>query len=257
MQVIYGVKPVMEALRSDSSKIKKIVVASGRRGENVRNILKLAEQNKIETEFEEKKYLEKLAGGNFHQGIVCLCDEYSYASADKVINNCCETLKNSLILILDGITDPQNLGSLIRTAHCCGVNGVIVPENRAASVTPAVMKVSAGAAHHIPIVKVVNISNTIDYLKEKGFWIYGADAKLGQDVHSFDYGGHIALVMGSEEKGIRPLVRRKCDFFVSIPIWGEIDSLNVSVAAGIILYEITRKRFGHANIFMGSTHKKG
>ena len=243
MQVIYGVKPVMEALRSDCGKIKKIVVASGRSGKNVRDILKLAEQNEIEIEFKEKKYLERLALGSLHQGIVCLSEEYSYTSVDKIINNCCESLRGSLILVLDGITDPQNFGSLIRTAHCCGVNGIVIPENRAASVTPTVMKVSAGAAHHIPITKVVNIANTIDWLKEKGFWIYGADAKLGRDVHSFDYDGHIALVMGSEEKGIRPLVRRKCDFFVSVPILGKVDSLNVSVAAGIILYEMVHKRF--------------
>ncbi len=242
MQVIYGVKPVMEALRSDSGKIKKIVVASGRSGKNIRNILRLAEQNEIEIEFQEKKHLERLAPGSFHQGIVCLSEEYSYASVDEIVNNRCESLKGSLILVLDGITDPQNFGSLIRTAHCCGVNGIVIPEHRAVSVTPTVMKVSAGAAHHIPVTRVVNISSTIDWLKENGFWIYGADAKLGRDIHSFDYDGHIALVMGSEEKGIRPLVRRKCDFFVSVPILGKVDSLNVSVAAGIILYEMAYKK---------------
>lgn len=245
MQIIYGVNPVLEALKSDGGGIKKIVVASGRSGENVREILKLAGQKGIDVEFEEREYLKRLTGGKSHQGIVCLCKEYSYSGIDEIIENRCGSFKDSLILILDGITDPQNLGSLIRTAHCCGANGVIIPEDRAASVTPAVMKASAGAAQHIPIAKVVNISKTIDYLKEKGFWIYGADADAGQgqDVYSFDYDGHIGLVMGSEGKGIRPLVRKKSDFFVSVPIMGKIDSLNVSVAAGVILYEMVRKRF--------------
>jgi len=243
MQVIYGVKPVMETLKSDVGRIKKVVVSSGRSMENIRNILKLAEQKGIDVEFREKEYLEKLVNGKYHQGIACLCEEYSYTGLDEVVENCCKSLKNSLILVLDGITDPQNLGSLIRTAHCCGANGIVIPENRAASVTPTVIKISAGAAQYIPIVKAVNISNTVDYLKEKGFWIYGADARAGQSVYSFDYDGHVGLVMGSEGKGMRPLTMKKCDFFVSVPILGKVDSLNVSVAAGIILYEITRKRF--------------
>ena len=242
MQVIYGVNPVVEALKNDSGGIKKIIVASGRKGGDIGKILRLAEQKGIDIEFKEREYLKRLAGDKSHQGIVCLCKEYSYTSVDEIIRNCCESFKDSLILILDSITDPQNLGSLIRTAHCYGVNGVIIPENRAASITPAVMKVSAGAVQYIPIARVVNISNTIDYLKTKDFWIYGADASLGQDVYSFDYDGHIGLVMGSEGKGIRPLVRKKCDFFVSIPLMGKVDSLNVSVAGGVILYEMSRKR---------------
>ncbi len=148
--------------------------------------------------------------------------------------------KNVLILILDGITDPQNLGSLIRTALCFGVAGLVIPENRAASVTPSVIKASAGAALHLPIIKVVNISRTIDQLKEVGFWIYGADADCGEGIRSPDYSNHAGLVLGSEGKGIRPLVRKKCDVLISIPMTGSIDSLNVSVAGGIILYEVTR-----------------
>ncbi len=243
MQVIYGVNSVMEAIKCDNGGIKKIVVTSGRRGKNIRKILELAEQMGIDVKFKERGYLNRLAGVESHQGIISLCNEYSYSSVDEVIDNRYESFRDSLILILDGITDPQNLGSLIRTTHCCGANGIIIPENRAASITPAVMKVSAGAVHYLPIARVINISDTIDYLKEKGFWIYGADASLGQDIYSFDYDGHIGLVMGGEGKGIRPLVRKGCDFFVSIPIVGKVDSLNVSVAAGVILYEVTRKRF--------------
>jgi 23S rRNA (guanosine2251-2'-O)-methyltransferase len=151
-------------------------------------------------------------------------------------------MKYGLVLILDGIEDPQNLGSIIRTAYCLGVNGIIIPENRSASVTPAVIKVSAGAAQHIPIARVVNISRAIDYLKEKGFWIYGADVSSDQNFSSRDYREQVGLVIGSEGRGIRSLVKKKCDFLVSITMSGQIDSLNVSVATGIILYEIWRNR---------------
>jgi 23S rRNA (guanosine2251-2'-O)-methyltransferase len=169
-----------------------------------------------------------------------LCETFDYSSVDDIIANRRDDFKKNLILILDSITDPQNLGSLIRTAHCCGANGVIIPENRSASVTASVMKASAGAAHHIPVAVVVNLSNTLLYLKEKGFWIYGTDPVSGKYVSTLDYEGHIGLVMGSEGKGMRPLIKKKCDFLLSIPIMGKIDSLNVSVAAGIILYEILR-----------------
>ncbi len=148
----------------------------------------------------------------------------------------------SLVILLDSITDPQNLGSIIRTAHCCGANGVIIPENRSASVTASVAKASAGAVYCLPTAMVVNMVRTIEYLKEKGFWIYGAAAESEVSIHAPDYEGDIGLVLGSEGKGIRPLIRRKCDFLISIPMRGQVASLNVSVAAGIIIHEIFRKR---------------
>ena len=249
MQIIHGVNPVMEALKSNSSGIKKIVVANGKsRANNIRKILELADQKRVDVEFREIGYIERLAGGKTHQGIVSLCKEYPYSSIEEIIDNRHKLFKESLILILDGITDPQNLGSLIRTAHCYGANGVIIPSDRAVSITSTVIKASAGAVYHIPIAMVVNIARTIDCLKEKRFWIYGADARQGQDIYSVDYDGNIGLVMGSEGRGIRPLVRKRCDFFVSIPILGKVDSLNVSVAAGVILHEITRKKLRYADL---------
>jgi len=248
MQIVHGVNPVMEALKSNSSGIKKIVVASGKsRANKIRKILELADQKRVDVEFREIGYIERLAGGKAHQGIVSLCKEYTYSSVEEIIDNRHKLFKESLILVLDGITDPQNLGSLIRTAHCYGANGVIIPANRAVSITSTVLKASAGAVYHIPVVRVVNVAKTIDYLKEKGFWIYGADAGHGQDIYSVDCDGNIGLVMGSEGRGIRPLVRGKCDFFVSIPILGRVDSLNVSVAAGVMLHEITRKKLRYAD----------
>lgn len=243
MQVIYGIHPSIEALRSGRNEIEKIVLAKGRGGDEVKKILDLAAGERIPVEFNAREYLDKLTDGGPHQGVVCLCKEYSYYRVDDILDRC-EDLNNCLVLILDCIVDPQNLGSLIRTGYCFGVSGIIIPEKRSASVTPSVIKVSAGATHHVPIARVVNIARAMDYLKERGFWIYGADVSCENDLRSFDYKGPVCLVMGSEKKGIRPLVRKKCDFLVSIPMMGRIDSLNVSVAGGIILHEINRGKFG-------------
>jgi 23S rRNA (guanosine2251-2'-O)-methyltransferase len=240
VQLIFGINPLLEALKSQNGGIKKIVIAQGRGGEAVQKILNLATQRGIPIEFRERGYLDRQAPQKVHQGVLGLCETFDYSSVDDIIANRRDDFKKNLILILDSITDPQNLGSLIRTAHCCGANGVIIPENRSASVTASVMKASAGAAHHIPVAVVVNLSDTLLYLKEKGFWIYGTDPVSGKYVSTLDYEGHIGLVMGSEGKGMRPLIKKKCDFLLSIPIMGKIDSLNVSVAAGIILYEILR-----------------
>jgi 23S rRNA (guanosine2251-2'-O)-methyltransferase len=240
VQVIFGINPLLEDLKSRAGRVSKIIVAQGRGGETVENILSLAKQKGIHIEFRERSYLDRKAGQGSHQGIVGFCEPFAYASVDDIIANRHPDFKYNLILILDGIMDPQNLGTLIRTAHCCGANGVIIPENRSASVTGTVIKVSAGAANHTPIARVVNLSNAIDYLKEQGFWIYGTDPATGKDFGSFDYDGQIGLVMGSEGTGMRPLIRKKCDFRLTIPTKGKIDSLNVSVAAGIILYEILR-----------------
>ncbi|MDD5722134.1 MAG: 23S rRNA (guanosine(2251)-2'-O)-methyltransferase RlmB [Syntrophales bacterium] len=237
MQVIYGVHPVEEALK-DGGKIEKVFLTrEGGRGSS-REIAELASRRKISVVFTDREHLNTIAGTRHHQGVICICEEYQYFDINAILGSCTSS-KNTLVLILDGITDPQNLGSLIRTALCFGVAGLVIPENRAASVTPSVIKASAGAALHLPIARVVNISKTIDLLKEEGFWIYGADAGCGEVLSSPDYSNHAGIVLGSEGKGIRPLVRKKCDVLISIPITDSIDSLNVSVAGGIILYEIT------------------
>jgi len=241
MPLIFGINPLLEDLKSQIGRVNRIIVAQGRGGEALQKVLNLAKQKGIQIEFREKSYLDRKAGQGFHQGVVGFCEPFVYASLDHVIANRHPDFKYNLILILDCITDPQNLGTLIRTAHCCGANGVIIPENRSASVTGTVIKASAGAANYTPVATVVNLSNTIDHLKEQGFWIYGTDPASGRNFDSFDYSGHIGLVMGSEGKGMRLLIRKKCDFLLSIPTRGKIDSLNVSVAAGIILCGIARK----------------
>jgi len=240
MQAIYGVHPVAEALRN-GGKIEQIVLLKGGNQGNIREIMEIATRRGIPVVYRDRGALNATAGTSHHQGVICIYEGYHYASIDNVLSNC-TSRESALILILDRITDPQNLGSLIRTALCFGVDGLVIPENSAASVTPSVIKASAGAALHLPIARVVNISRIIDSLKEEGFWIYGADAGCGENLYSLDYSSHAGLVLGSEGKGIRPLVRKKCDFLISIPMTNTIDSLNVSVAGGIILYEMALKR---------------
>jgi len=241
MEAIYGINPLLEIVLSHPARLEKIIVARGRGGEAVRKILDLAAKHGVPVEFGGRERVEALAPRRVHQGVVGLCREQAYATVDDIIANRHRTSKYNLIVLLDGITDPRNLGSIVRTAHCCGANGIIIPENRAATVTASAAKTSAGAVAHTPTAMVVNLVPTIEYLKEEGFWIYGADAAAKTDIHAPDYEGHIALVMGSEGRGIRPLIRKKCDFLISIPMRGQVASLNVSVATGVILYEILRK----------------
>jgi 23S rRNA (guanosine2251-2'-O)-methyltransferase len=241
VQVIYGINPLREVFFSHPEMLEKVVVADRRGGNEVRKILKLAAEHGIPVEFGGRERVENLAPRQVHQGVAGICREHAYASVDEVIAHRHEKSKYDLVVLLDSVTDPQNLGSIIRTAHCCGANGVIIPGNRAASVTASVAKASAGAVQYLPTAMVVNLVRTIEYLKERGFWIYGADAVARMDIQTPDYEGNIALVMGSEGRGIRPLIRKKCDFLISIPMRGQVASLNVSVAAGVILFEILRK----------------
>ncbi|MCX5833706.1 MAG: 23S rRNA (guanosine(2251)-2'-O)-methyltransferase RlmB [Deltaproteobacteria bacterium] len=242
MQVIYGINPIMEMLRGRAKSVKQIVVAGTRGGGNIQDLLRLAALSGIPVEYRDRAYLEKLAGTRDHQGVICLCKDFEYTGLDAVISNLREPFLDGLIVLLDGITDPQNLGSLLRTAQCFGANGVVIPQDRAAPVTPSVIKASAGAALHLPVARVVNLANTLDRLKKEGYWIYAAEAHSGDAIDTVDFERPIGLVMGSEGEGIRSLVRKKCDFFVSIPLEGTFDSLNVSVAAGILLHHIARKR---------------
>lgn len=241
MQLTYGINPLVEGLLFHPSVFEKILIARGRSGAGLQKILSLAEKNSIPVEFVEREKMDKLAQNGVHQGALGFCRERDYSTVEEVIANRHEKNKNDLVVILDGVTDPRNLGSIIRTVYCLGANGIIIPENRAASITALASKASAGASELLPVAKVVNIVRTIEYLKKKDFWIYGADADEGFAVNSFNYEGNVAVVAGSEGRGIRPLVRRNCDFLISIPMRGRVASLNVSVATGVILFEILDK----------------
>jgi len=242
MEVIYGINSIKALLRQQEGRWRKIIVASGRGGSSVKEIIEIARQKIIPVEFHQRKYLDELAGTPDHQGVVGLCNSFVYADLDVLIKNRNKSFYFDLILVLDSIMDPQNLGAIIRTAHCLGANGVVIPEDRAAPVTAAVNKASAGSVQQIPVAKVINLSQTLDYLKDKGFWVFGAEAHAGSTLQEMDFNCPVVLVLGGEAKGIRPLVKKKCDFLLTIPMAGNFDSLNVAVAAGIIQYEILCQR---------------
>ena len=242
MEKIYGVNPVKIILRQKETGLTKIYVSSGRGGSAAQEIIDLARQKNIPVEVRPRQYLDELTANQNHQGVVGLSRTYSYSDLDTLIANRNKLSKFSLVLILDSVVDPQNLGSIIRSAYCLGANGVIIPSDRAASITATAVKASAGSVLQMPVARETNLSQTIKYLKEKGFWVFGAEARGGQGLREADFNCHVALLLGGEEKGIRPLLKKQCDFLLSVPMARNFDSLNVAVAAGIIQYEIFCRR---------------
>lgn len=219
MDAIYGINPIKEALRSTRAGLAKILIAKGKRGREIEAILALAGTCGIGVEFVDQSVIDSRTKTKANQGIAALCSPYRYARLEELLAPPSGPFQNRLLLILDCIADPQNLGSLIRTAHCFGAGGLIIPKDRAAQVTPAVVKASAGAVYLTPVAMVTNLGHTIGYLKEGGFWIYGADAETGQDMSSLDMRGDIALIVGSEGGGLRKLTKQNCDFLISIPMY--------------------------------------
>ena len=190
--------------------------------------------------FVSRPELDRMAGNNAHQGVVAVTSAKQYNDLDDVV--AAKRGQFSLLVVLDGVEDPHNLGAILRTADAAGADGVVIPERRAAGVTPTVTKASAGASEHLPIAKVTNIGRTLEELKSKKLWIVGLDERAPQNYDSLDYKMDCAIVLGAEGKGVHELVRKKCDFLISIPMLGKVPSLNVSVAAGVVLYEIVRQR---------------
>ena len=239
-QVIYGVNPLIESLKSKERDIDTLFLLREKKGELVQQLLRLAAKKRIPVIYKTREEMDILSGNGVHQGVAGIRKAFSYTSIEEIVLWPPEKKNKRLIVLLDGITDPQNMGAMIRTGHCFGVDGFIIPENRSASLTATVLKASAGALLHMPVAMVVNLARAIDFLKEQKFWIYGADMGGTSSFHSFDCADHVALVMGGEGKGLRPLIRKKCDFLISIAMRSQFDSLNVSVAAGIIIHDIVK-----------------
>ena len=237
---IEGKNPVLEALRAKRP-IEKIFVTEGSRDRKIEEILKVAAEREIIVEKVEKGYIENKAKTSVHQGIIATATPFRYRSIEEIINKARSKGESPFVLILDHIKDPHNFGAIIRTAEACGVHGIIIPKVRAVGITPGVVKASAGAVEHIPIARVTNIANTVDKLKEEGLWIAGASME-GELYTDHDFKGAIGIVVGSEGEGISRLVKEKCDFLLSIPMKGRINSLNVSVATSVLLYEAVRQR---------------
>lgn len=238
--IIAGRNPVMEAIRSGRS-IESILVAKGERSGSVVAIIAKAKQKNIPVKDVDSKKLDFLAKGVNHQGIVAQCAVKEYSTLEDIFALAEERGESPFIIVLDKIEDPHNLGAIIRTAECAGAHGVIIPERRSAGLSYTVEKTSAGALEYMPVVRVKNISAVLQKLKDKGIWVYGADMD-GEHYKKVNFDGAVALVTGNEGKGISPLVAKDCDVIVSLPMKGKINSLNASVAAGILMYEIADKR---------------
>jgi 23S rRNA (guanosine2251-2'-O)-methyltransferase len=236
---IYGINPVYEALRSARCRVQEVWVAEGRSLKGLEGIISRAQGEKIAIKKVGRSDLDSLTRSAPHQGVVGRVDQFAYAALDEVLRR---SEGAPLLLILDGIEDPRNLGALVRTADACGVWGVIIPKDRSAGITPAVAKSSAGAVFHVPVVRVTNIASTIREIKEKNIWVAGAAPEAQTDLYHYDLTIPLAVVIGGEGHGVRPLVRRECDLLISIPMKGEVNSLNASVAGSLILYEVLRQR---------------
>ena len=241
--IIYGKNPVSELLLNPSSEIEEIFFYGDDRRNNTSEILSAAKGLGVKVSNLSKEDLSKLCQSTSHQGIAARVKDFKYHDLPDIIANAKEKGDQLFVVILDHIEDPQNLGAIIRTVDVLGAHGVVIPKDRAASVTPAVIKASAGAVNYVPVSRVVNLSVVIRDLKKQGVWIVGADSSSSISVWQEDFSNlDIALVIGNEGKGLSHKIKNKCDFLVSIPQSGKVSSLNASVATGIMIYEIMRQR---------------
>ncbi len=238
---IYGRNPVLEALESGRS-IDKIFIQDGINAPVIGRIRNLAKSRGVTYSFTDKRRLDRMTGGENHQGVVAVGAAHAYSSVEDILDRAKENGEEPFIVICEGLTDPHNLGAVIRTADAAGCHGVIIPKNRSVQLSSTVAKVAAGAIEHIPVAKVVNIAQTVEKLKKEGLWIVGTDLSATMTHYECDMAGAIGVVIGSEGEGISRIVRESCDFLVKIPIKGGAESLNASVAAGVVLYEALRQR---------------
>ena len=241
VKIIAGRNPVIEALKAGTI-IEKIVILAGVKGEAIEKIKAMAKRDRVPCMEVGKQKFRELVSDTTTQGVVAVVGTKEYVEVDDILKAASGRNEPPFVLLLDEIEDPQNLGALIRTAECAGVHGVIIPKHHSAEVNTTVAKTSAGASEHLPVAKVVNVANTIDELKEKGVWVVGTDSEAPKIYTEVDYSGPIAIVIGNEGRGIRHLVKEKCDFLVKIPVFGKIESLNASVAGALVMYEAVRKR---------------
>lgn len=241
MDIVYGKNPVMELLKSDGE-VDKVFVNKETVDHVTARILKLCREQNIVVSYTMDKKLTEMTGTSKHQGIAATIAQTEYVSVEDILSYAEEMDEKPFVVILDGIEDPHNLGAIIRSANVAGAHGVIIPKRRSATVNSTVYKASAGAAAVTRIAKVTNLSQTIDMLKERGLWIFGAEADGDKFYYESDMTGAVGVVIGSEGFGMSKNIREKCDFLVKIPVMGEINSLNASVAAGILLFEVLRQK---------------
>ncbi len=240
--ILYGVHPVAEALRSRARRLSRLYLRRGRLGGRLQEILRLARESGVPLRFEPPEVLDKKAGNARHQGVVAELSEIAYADLEELLAR-----RPDLLLALDGVEDPHNLGAVLRTAEAAGVQGVLLPERRACGITPAVVRASAGAALQVPIVQIGNLVQTLERLKQAGLWSVGLDVKGDLTPDQLDATLPLVLVAGSEHTGLRRLVKEHCDYLVHLPMKGRVESLNLSVATGILIYQIVLRRLNIEN----------
>jgi len=240
-EFVYGVQPVLQVLTEKRRKAQKILLHRTHLSPDLKRVLHIARKENVPIEEIDKHQLSQATQTTQHQGIAVKTEEYSYDTFDLLMHRL-KQKKQGLVLVLDQIQDPQNLGAILRTALCAGADAVILPEKGSAQVTPAVMKASAGGAESVSVVLVPNLVPALGALKKAGYWIFGAEASTSLTLWEADLQRNLGLVMGSEGVGIRNSIKKQCDFLISIPVLGTISALNVSVSTGILLYEVLRQR---------------
>lgn len=238
--LIYGKNAIREAINSGKT-INKLFVENGAKDNVGAELLNLARNNKIKIVFETRQNMQKKVNTNKHQGFIAEITDFSYSTTSEILKLAEEKGEHPFVVVLDSIMDPHNLGAIVRTAEAIGVHGIILQKDRAVAVNDTVYKTSAGAISNMKIARVVNLSNEINYLKKQGLWVYGLELG-GEGIYSTNLKGPIALVVGSEGFGMKELVKKNCDSIVTLPMRGQVNSLNASVACGVALYEIARQR---------------
>lgn len=244
MDRLTGIHAVREALEAGRA-FDRIVIARGRQDTRVEEIVQLARGRNISVRFEDRSQLDRLADSKDHQGVVALAAARAAATLEDILgaaNADAGRGRKGLIVLLDGVEDPHNLGAIIRTALAAGAHGVVIPERRAAGLTDTVARASAGALAHLPVAKITNLVRTMEELKEAGYWLIGLEEEAEKSYTEADYTSPVGIVLGGEGKGLHELTRKRCDFVVSLPTRGPVKSLNVSVAAGVVLFEVLRQR---------------
>ena len=236
---IEGRNSVRELLKTRKT-VDKILIANGMRGAEAESLLREIKNSKIKFQFADKSVLDKESETGRHQGYIAFVSDYKYAEFEDILESG-KDKEECLVVVLDGVEDPHNLGSIIRVCECAGADGLIIGKHRSASVTDTVMRISEGSANHLKIARVVNINSTIEVLKKNGVWVYAVELG-GEDMYSSDLTGPIALVIGGEDTGVNKLTRSKCDKTVTIPMAGRVNSLNASVATGVAVFEAVRQR---------------
>ena len=240
--IIIGRNAVIEALKNDSRTIETLYISNNKLEGSINTIVGMAKEKKIIIKEVDKRKLDSMCDGETHQGVIAKVTPFKYSEVSDILDLAKERGESPFIVILDEVEDPHNLGSIARTAELFGVHGIIIPKRRSASVTATVYKSSVGAIEHVKVAKVTNLNATIDSLKEQGIWVYGADIRAEEYSYEVDYSGPCALIIGNEGRGISKLTVQKCDKLIKIPMVGKINSLNASVAGGIMMYEVLKGR---------------